>query len=309
MMKNCASRLALTLGLAGLCSVARAGPAQQVRLEWQPGAANCPDRATLESAIAARLGYSPFKTDAVATVVAKVVAAGTGLSATVESFDGRGTRTGRRTFDSPTQDCSELAASIELAITIAVDPQAALGAPASLPAQPPQVAPAEPMHFSVGVWAAGELGLGPSATGAAALQLALSYRAFEVALEGWADVPSSTEVSEADTRIGTVSANVLAGSLLACGVYRWFGACAVGSVGAMRVTGELSGLATRQTAVLPLAGARLRGNIALGPVRLQPFVEVDFVLNRVTVRTPTATIWVTPPVSGKLGLAAAFQLF
>lgn len=309
----------LRLALAAALLSGAASAKERVRLLWDAEGAQCPDQPSLEAAISARLGYSPFDDQAPSRVVALVRRRAPGLQGTLELFDAAGQRQGRRVFDSPTDDCSELAASMELAITIAIDPQAS-AAPAPRPALPPAPEPApapaapappapgpEHAHFAAAVGAAAELGLGPTPSGDLSLQLSVRYRALLVGLEGWGDLPTTAPVPGGVQ--GSAHANLLAGSVLVCGAYRWVGLCAVGTVAALLVAGDVGGLPTRATVVVPLAGVRAWGHFELGAFALEPFAELDFVANRVTIRTPSETVWAAPPVGGKLGLSLAYRFF
>lgn len=314
-MNNFSRLSGLTLGLAFLCSWGADRP-ERVRLTFSSDEKSCPDQRALETSIAARLGYAPFEPSAKPEVRTRIVRRGSGLTGTVEAYDASGVRTGRRVFDSPTADCTELASSIELAITISIDPLALdrpappPPAPAPAPAPPPPPPqPGEPVHFSAATWVSGDLGFSPELNGSLALQISIRYRALEVLAEGWAEFPSATRITENGSQIGTAHTELLSGSVLVCGVYRFIGVCAAGGIGALQVSSDIHGLATRETVALPLAGARLRGIFELGRLSLQPFIEADFVLDRVTVETGHTTVWVTPPIAGRLGLALSLRFF
>jgi hypothetical protein len=90
------------------------------------GAERCPDERTLARAVASRLGYDPFRDQAPRTVVAYVRASGGALQGTVTLIDAAGTASGDRRLVAAGGDCAELVASMALAISIAIDPVAAL---------------------------------------------------------------------------------------------------------------------------------------------------------------------------------------
>lgn len=115
------------MALLGVAAGARAQPASasaSARLRYERGAGTegCPDEEALRNSVAARLGYDPFAEDAARTVRAKVESASGERVATVklEAADGR--ILGERRLTSRAANCSELAAAMELAITIAIDP-------------------------------------------------------------------------------------------------------------------------------------------------------------------------------------------
>lgn len=125
--------LALSLG-AGSGGRARAepegGPAAappptpRYRLDYRrrEGAEACPDTEALEAGVSARLGYEPFEERAALVVRATVQRTDRALEARVEMLDDGGTRTAERQLTSRQSDCEELAAAMELAISIAIDP-------------------------------------------------------------------------------------------------------------------------------------------------------------------------------------------
>ena len=106
---------------------------------------------------------------------------------------------------------------------------------------------------------------------------------------------------------GRLWTSTLLGSVVPCFHLGRFGLCGVLSAGAMQVTGEISET-RRETSPLVLAGARFKADIALSSlISLQPFIDVQAVLTRVTVLSGSTPVWVTPPVAGATGLAIAFH--
>jgi hypothetical protein len=278
--------------------VAAAAP---VHLVYEPEAAGCPDRATLEAAVAARLGYQPFDDKAQRRVEVHLAPAGAGLTGSLQLFEGEKSL-GRRSFASPTTDCSELASSVELALAIAIDPQHALG-PAPAPekveprAPPPPAAeppPAEPLHAGLGLSAALMTGLTPILTGTFGLELSLRWRALEFVLSGRGDIPSG---------FARLTTNSFTGVLGTCGVLRYVGFCAVLGAGAL----QLAAVA-RVTQPVLLAGARVTGRFEpLAHFWLLPFAEVLAIPTRVTVLSGSEVLWVTPPVAVSAGLVARYE--
>lgn len=137
--------LAISAGVAALLvgsSAGAQGP-HEARLEYTRGAGaeHCPDEASLRSAVAARLGYDPFREGAPRLIAAAITRAGRGLRAKIQLIDAAGEVTGARELASSQNDCSELVGAVTLAISIAVDPQSELR-PA--PPAPPPPAPEEP---------------------------------------------------------------------------------------------------------------------------------------------------------------------
>src|SRR5438046_3043269 len=119
-----------------------------------PGAESCPDEQQVREAVAARLGYQPFESGS-ATRITAIVEPAAGLRGTVEVVR-EGRAPARRELTSATRECSELAASLELAIAIAIDPhslaRAAEPVQTAPPAPPPAPTPPPPtpdVHFSI----------------------------------------------------------------------------------------------------------------------------------------------------------------
>ncbi|HEY3356649.1 MAG TPA: hypothetical protein VGQ83_25585 [Polyangia bacterium] len=121
-----AGRAIRVVGLGALLlGTTRAGaePAP-VRLVFErgPGAEHCPAADALRAGVAGRLGRDPFRADAPRLVRAVIARTGARLAATVEVRGADGKPVGQRAFRSRNNDCVELAAAVELAIAIAIDP-------------------------------------------------------------------------------------------------------------------------------------------------------------------------------------------
>jgi hypothetical protein len=129
---------------------ARAQAPRTARLEYTRGAGalHCPDEAALRGAVASRLGYDPFRADAPRTITAAIARAGAALRAVVKLSDASGKVTGTRQLSSEQNDCSELLGAVTLAISLAIDPQSQLRAPAIEPQPPVPTPPADPSPFS-----------------------------------------------------------------------------------------------------------------------------------------------------------------
>src|SRR5262245_34038263 len=113
----------------------------QLRYARGPGAERCPDDATLRAAVTARLGYDPFTAvaDGDVTIITVAIArAGRGLRAVID-LEARGSPAGRRVLASPRPGCDDLAPTLELAISIAIDPLS-LDRPAPPSLTPPATA-------------------------------------------------------------------------------------------------------------------------------------------------------------------------
>jgi len=212
---------------------------------------------------------------------------------------------------------------MELAITIAIDPQALspvpiAARPAPVPGAPtansilsaPAPLPPEPVHLLLGVLGAGTVAVMPALSAEFGVQSAVRYRAFEVLLEGHGALPTSSPVIIEKANRGTLVATRFGGTLGACGVSHFFGACVTGSLSTLQITGTIDSTITRASVAWPNVGARVQGRFELGSIAFRPFLAVNVTLNRVTVTSPGGgEVWVSPPVSGQVGLAVAWKLF
>lgn len=114
----------------------------QLSYERAEEAQACPTRDELENAVAARLGYLPFDASADETISIRVERVRGRLQATL-TFTTAGKRARNRKLGSQGSDCRELAESMALAVSLAIDPFALTRAQTAAPA-PPSEAPAAP---------------------------------------------------------------------------------------------------------------------------------------------------------------------
>ncbi|HEY5958017.1 MAG TPA: hypothetical protein VIV60_15750 [Polyangiaceae bacterium] len=95
-------------------------------------AETCPDQSALKHAVAKRLGYDPFLLSAPHMIVAELSGESGVLRARARLLDENGVVLGSRELTGQSQDCSELIASLALAISLTLDPLvAAADAPTS----------------------------------------------------------------------------------------------------------------------------------------------------------------------------------
>jgi hypothetical protein len=108
---------------------AEAAPGDATRLDYARSdhATGCPDREALQSAVVKRLGYDPFFPVARQTIVVEILDGETGLRAVMHLVDANGIIRGSRELSESRGHCDELVAALALAISIALDPSAALG--------------------------------------------------------------------------------------------------------------------------------------------------------------------------------------
>lgn len=113
-----------------------------------PLESTCPSQRELEAAVAARLGYAPFTSDASERVTVNVTRAqgarGPGAGrAIVGRLDVSGPHAGRREIASRDGDCREVVDALAVAIAIGIDPES-LTRPAKVPAPQPASPPPAP---------------------------------------------------------------------------------------------------------------------------------------------------------------------
>ena len=126
------------IAVISVVAEARAAGRSSSRLVYEKGdgAARCPSEAAMRDSVAARLGYDPFDAKAKKTIAVRIVGDAAKLSARVDVTDAAGVITGTRELRSASLDCVDLASSLSLTITIAIDPLASSEPPPSL-ALPP----------------------------------------------------------------------------------------------------------------------------------------------------------------------------
>jgi len=274
----------------------------------------------MRETVAAHLGYVPWRDTAARAIVVGVAAEGGMLRARVELRDTAGALSGVRELSSANSDCRELAAAIELAISIAIDPLSlARRPPPPVPAhdrevvpEPPPAAPrgqtaAETQRRALGLSASvGGLvafGSAPSVAGGITFDGRLRLRSFSVALEGRIDFPAYR-----DALGGEISSSLILGAVHGC-YHRWhLMGCGMLAAGGLRSAGHHLTNAESHTEPYLAGGLRLGAEVPLFSIfSLRLHADLLAAFFRVTLRA-TATqeeIWTTPPVSGALGLALA----
>ncbi len=312
--------LILVVGL--VASVASAEP-RSVSFTYavEKGIDRCPDEVWVRHAVAARLGFDPFRADAELRIDVAVSRPEKGLAAEIQVFDSDGKRVGRREFTSIAGDCPELASAVELAMTVVVDPHyltqpappAPAAPPAPVPAPAPAPVPAAPVpvpaavlpEFHLAVGAFGTLGISNTLAPGAEIGARVKWSHFSIGLEARADLASTVTFGA-----GRVTSSVLLGSIVPCAILGGFSACALVSAGAIQITGEFGGPPRRESSPLLLAGLRAQYDFAIWKqLSIAPFFDVQAVLTRTTVLSGTEPVWVTSPVTGALGLCLDVRFF
>jgi hypothetical protein len=286
----------------------------------------CPTEALIHEEVQARLGYDPFAPDGTRLVTATIRRAGAQFVATVTMSDANGTTRSREPLVSSASRCDDIAASLVLAVSIAIDPLSLTRTPESAPPpsppppperSPPPESPSlspflaakeddrsvppppAPLEAWVGGAANGTLGLLPAASLGLEASALVQHRSLGLRLGGRYDFPAETD---GPVR-GSVQASLALGSLGACWHPRPLLACALGGAGVL--FGESRGIANpasdrtfygtvaaRLGVELPLlrslvARIELEGGVPLAPT---------------TLRIGGNDAWTTPSVYGSLSL-------
>jgi hypothetical protein len=320
--------LALLLAEAaihGLAPSAHAEPGKRVRLDYQrqDGADVCADAAAIQVGVAARLGYDPFDDKANESVRVPIRQAAHGLEARIEMDGPAGTPAAQRRLVSRQHDCKELAFSVELAISIAIDPA---GAPpqgrASVDPQPvpqagdatsplPHIEPAReppptarPLTGEVGAGLVGSSHSAPSTSLGIRLGASLRGELLSLGIEARVDWPSSMSL-----QVGSVGTSLFTGSLVPCVRSTYAAFCALATAGVLHALGE--GLVDAKSAnfFYGAVGARVALNY---PVNLRWSLALlgDAVapLTQTKLTVDGAQVWSSPTLAFALGLGATAKI-
>jgi hypothetical protein len=303
-------------------ATARLAPAtaavpRTVALDYQrlAGAGRCPDESALRAGVSARLGYDPFRADATQRLRVTLAPAGAGLEARIDLVDGAGRLTAERRLSARGRACDDLAASVALAVAIAIDPvglaPADRGAPVSeertqprsrdvAPAGEAAAPPALLLHVAalVGLGSAPAPNLGLRA-GAALRGMALSF-----GLEARADLPST-----ATLRAGEASGGLLVASVLPCAHVGSAAVCALVTAGVLRVAGR--GLIDARRETLPYLGfgMRLAWTLPLtARVGLRCEGDVTAPATRTQLTVSDTVVWTSDAAAFTLGVGLVVRI-
>ena len=312
--------------------------ARGIRLEVARASAarTCPDEATLREGVISRLGYDPFNLPVTRVVLASFEASSRGYAATVIMKDPEGRPLGLQELSYQLANCDELAAAIELAIAVALDPLAAkpeaagvksVGTAAAIVAVTPTTTAtstttvtATPMTTTAvpGATATAELPGQPSGmdwllyAGVDAVFLAtpttvpalsagveLRFARASLGLEVQGNFAGHEAVGT-----GSIGVSQLVAVLAPCYHLGFFGACGVVAAGAQQ--SSATGLDPSFNATTPYfaLGARVVADLPLAKwLWVRPQVDVWFPTNRTNLQVAGVTQWRTPAASPAVGVA------
>ncbi len=333
--------------VVALCSArARAAPGDATRLDYARSdhAASCPDREALQSAVVKRLGYDPFFPVARQTIVVEILDSEAGLRAEMHLVDADGIIRGSRELSESRGHCDELVAALALAISIALDPSAALGDESAQPAaaadakpveaqapensdpngsesaRPPQPAAAgsatkhrppptkiQPQRYPKGT----PIGLraGVFSSLGAAPALAAGFRLGASVRRVWfelaAEFSDQLDASRTASDGGSVIGSLAEGTLAPCFASHALAACGLLNLGSFKSQGKDVPQPVNQRSLYAALGARVELSPQLFD-KLHLLVNADALksLTPITLRLHGADIWHTPFVS----LAASLGL-
>jgi hypothetical protein len=324
--------------VAGIAAPVAAQQHVSVRFDYEraDGASTCPDAAAVASSVAERLGYEPFDSAASGTVKVKVFGKDRGLQARIEMLGADGKAKAERVLSSRRSDCADLAATMALAIAIAIDPfrasapppASAAAPPAPLPeplaaaappetakepqhlpsivvapppASPPPPTASQPITARAAIGVVGGIGSAPVRNLGVALRIGARRADLSIDVEGRVDLPASVPL-----RVGEVSTSLLVASLVPCLHWRVLAGCGLVTGGALRAAGH--GLVDSRQVTDPYfaLGARLAAEIPM-TANLNLVAHADAAAPLITTELKVGgdELWTTPPVSVLAGLGVA----
>jgi hypothetical protein len=311
-MKNFPSaglvRRPVTMVAPLLFIVLTAAPSARLEYSVAAGIDGCPDERWVHASVGARLGRDPFVDDAGTRVVVNISRGVPPALVAIVEVTRPDLRVGKRTLDSPTGDCLELASAVELAVSLSLDPGSRRAPVVETPppppprqevvvvqSPPPPVVPPPPAVKPFGraglLMTAGGL---PGLSGGVLVGGGILVRSFSLALEGRAHLPTRVLTSDSTTTTFLALA-----SLVPCLELGRFSGCLVGSVGPF----QFDDGSQRQTSVMGQGGARVQvGFEPLQQFRLVPWMEGGVVVTRTTLSRNGVSLWVNWPVAVSGGL-------
>jgi hypothetical protein len=315
----------VVLVVAGLWS-GRAQAEEKARLVYVRGAgtSDCPDEVDLRLWVIARLGYDPFSPQASRVVLARVEAEQQQLRGSVEVVDAEGKSTGRRDLSSQSERCQELARTMALSISLAIDPERASARPEPLPepkraaeaktAPPPApsseksperepLLPRDPPRSAPHVFASLSLtstaGMLPEIALGGAAGLGARWQRLALALEARAlgSLPRPVEPR------GQLDGALVGGSAVGCLVQSRLGVCLVGHLAAQRLTASGVSDPAASWGLFSALGARVGLRVALSqPLSVVFALEGLVNLSRNSARLSDTEVWKAPPLSAQLAV-------
>jgi hypothetical protein len=224
------------------------------------------------------------------------------------------TQTGERHLVSNRSDCGELASAMALALSIAIDPHNASKPPpapsvvaatsrTAAPVVAPPSKPGAPMILHARLGTVGNVGASLSPAIGFLAGAGIGTKAWSVAIEGGADLPTSRDVQG-----GSISVTTVSGTLVPC-LHRWvLGLCALATVGVVRGSAqELENPQRVSTPMLALGARTLIEVPADAALAFRAHFDLLSPLVRTTLRVGGDPAWTSPPLSVALGFSAVVK--
>jgi hypothetical protein len=256
------------IAVLGWAGHADAMPTSKLVYVRDPGAEMCPEEEELRAAVAARLGYNPFRVVADNTLFAEVRRGAPGFVADVKLVGEHGVVRGERHMTSASNDCKDIALAMALSMSIALDPLSLTRPPGTPPVddaapptdgdgakprdgdksdtpppretvppppeperptpRPKKPAPAE-VTVDVALGAAMSFGASPDVSFGAQVGIAPRYKFVSLEVGGLVAVTPSHSTSEG----GSIQTNLFAGTIGACANLLYAFLCAKSVLGDM----------------------------------------------------------------------------
>jgi hypothetical protein len=326
-MQNLQRALLTLLASVMVSSVAFAAPTAKLSYVRGEGAEACADEADLKKAVAARLGYDPFRVVADVALSISVEKTNRRFRARIRLADSEGHERGARELTSKSDDCRDLTDTMALTVSIALDPTSLTRVPDASPPPPPveekvpevplpevqakpelkveerpePLAPKLEAPIRFAFHASGHVVFGVAQAPAigAGLRAGVSYRRFEVNVGGRFDAPVEGETSQG----GSLRIGLQGGSLAACGVLGPGVFCGTFSAGS--ISAETRNVTTpRQERVLYL-GAGLRAGLRipiLQSIAIEPEAELNLPLIPFALQVNGKTVYELSPAAVRISV-------
>jgi len=290
--------------------------------------------------VSKRLGYDPFFHAARQTISVVIDDEGGDLRAQMRLMDQNGIIVGSRELRERSGHCDELVASLALAISIALDPSAALGeepevvsAAESAPPEPAEKPPGsgpepvaqeppqtpepasgetretapenrDPLRPALRATLFGDVGTAPGLAFGYRLGFDLGRSSYRIGAEFVHQLPTSKDLPE----VGHARVSLLGGTVAPCFVRNILAGCAVVTLGALQTHGEDIQYATGRTVFY----AALGGRIELAPilsrtVRLIAQVDASKPITPVSLHVNNSEVWHTPFLTAAVGVGVRLR--
>ncbi len=307
------------LPLLLLSRTASATPTAKLTYVRGEGAGACADESALRQAVAARLGYDPFRPVAENAVSVDVRRVGPRYVAHVKLIDADSKERGDRELQSKSDDCGDLTSTLALTISIALDPLSLTRPPPDPPPVPPpdpppvpppvppappsdpapRSRPTTPSAFEAGLALHMAIGAAPAVAFGPDLFGAFRYGAFQAEITGRFDAQASRSTSEG----GVVATSLLTVGLAPCFRVSILALCAHGVIGSLVAeTREVTRPGSDGVLYLSVGG-RIAASIPLFKnLTLRPFAELAVPLLPYEFRLNGRSIYALSPVSATFGV-------